>query len=47
MHMNLDEPIGYCLSRIIELHKVNNDGELNIEIVWNEAIFGDVPESIE
>ncbi len=38
--MNLSESIGYCISKMIEMLKMENE-DMNLEVGWNEYIFAD------
>jgi len=40
MLMNLNESIGYSISKIIEILKME-DEQMNLEIGWNEFVFED------
>jgi len=40
MLMNLSESIGYSISKIIEILKME-DEQMNLEIGWNEFVFED------
>ena len=40
MLMNLSESIGYSISKIIEIFKME-DVQMNLEIGWNEFVFED------
>ena len=40
MLMNLSDTIGYSISKIIEILKME-DEQMNLEIGWNEFVFED------
>ena len=40
MLLNLSESIGYSISKIIEILKME-DEQMNLEIGWNEFVFED------